>query len=208
MVDLCLFTDWKICASCNRSITDHPRRGSLQCPVAPSKLKLLTCADCGCVAYHDTDCQRAHWKSVHKRQCKGLARTVLPLKELMRWHKMQKRMKRENNDAVWCWWEPDNENGITQHTLSTSDNIWRESASRWDGGEIIKAMSGFQHALEPYRLAWPHIGKSSGTHERRGGGSLPKFLGRSLTLARKLLFCAYCELDAELREAARGRLVQ
>ena len=31
--------------------------------------KLLTCARCRSVWYCSADCQRAHWKKVHKREC-------------------------------------------------------------------------------------------------------------------------------------------
>ena len=105
-------------------------------------------------------------------------------------------------------WEPDNENGITAETLSITDETWRSSAALWDRGDYLPAMSGFQRSLEPYRQAWPYIGKSSGTNERRSGDKLDDFLRRSVLLAEKLLFCAYCELDAGQVNSARERLVQ
>ena len=105
-------------------------------------------------------------------------------------------------------WEPDNENGITAETLALTDETWRSSAALWDRGDYLPAMSGLQRSLEPYRQAWPYIGKSSGTNERRCGDKLDYFLRRSVLLAEKLLFCAYCELDAGEVNSARERLVQ
>lgn len=204
--------------------------------------KLMACADCSCVAYHNATCQKAHWKTSHKRECKILASAILPLKEFVRWHKMNKKMKKHNNlettvagssimsagggeaplnnneggdnsgpgggKRVWCWWEPDNENGITEETLSVSSTLWKNGAQKWQGGDYLVAMQGFQNSLEPYRKAWPYIGKSSGTNERREDNDLYDFYERSLSLAKRLLFCAYCELDASQVDSARQRLVQ
>jgi len=113
----------------------------------------------------------------------------------------------DGGKRVWCWWEPDNENGITQDLLNASNAMWGISANKWADGDYLVAMKGFQNSLEPYRKAWPYIGKSSGTNERRED-DLNDFFERSLMLAKKLLFCAYCELDASEVDSARQRLVQ
>lgn len=183
----------------------------------------MACADCGCVAYHNAACQRSHWRTTHRRECKAYASALLPLKELIRWHKMHKKVKKTDvaeegnnmwaNDGggptrrVWCWWEADNENGITEETLHVSNDMWQRGARKWDNGQYLEAMQEFKHSLEPYRKAWPYIGKSSGTNERREG-ELNEFFERSFLLAKRMLFCAYCELDAKQSDSARQRLVQ
>ena len=187
-----------------------------------------------CVAYHDATCQRSHWKRAHKKQCRELARAMLPLKELLRWHKLHKQARKDgagdgDRRRVWCWWEPDNENGLTPATLAASDAAWRrgvrerdaaasEAAWRrgvraWEGGAVLEGVAHLRAALEPYRRAWPHVGRGSGTdEERRGDDDDPRradgFGARSLRLARRLLFCGYCELDAGDVAGARQRLVQ
>mmetsp|Transcript_19050 Transcript_19050/g.34451 ORF Transcript_19050/g.34451 Transcript_19050/m.34451 type:complete len:544 (+) Transcript_19050:85-1716(+) len=251
MVDLSLFSDWKYCNACGFPSDQKPSNNETSTPnnqPSPNKppAKLMACADCSCVAYHDASCQKSHWRCIHKRECKELASAMLPLKELIRWHKMHKKVKKNNSEAnvgqmammdarevisssigineggeravvvangngggkrVWCWWEPDNENGITEETLDVSNSMWEKGAQKWDDGEYLIAMEGFQNSLEPYRKAWPYIGKSSGTNEGRED-DLNDFFDRSLMLARKLLFCAYCELDASQVDSARQRLVQ
>lgn len=235
MVDLSLFSDWKCCNACGLPSDPNPNSANAnqtnRTPRPPTKL--MACADCSCVAYHNATCQKSHWRSSHKRECKELACAMLPLKELIRWHKMYKKVKNNNlelgvTDAresliggdgstlvasgaggkrVWCWWEPDNENGITDETLKASNDTWQMGVQRWAKSDYLLAMEEFQNSLEPYRKAWPYIGKSSGTNEKREE-NLNHFFERSFMLARKLLFCAYCELDARQVDSARQRLVQ
>jgi hypothetical protein len=38
--------------------------------VGSDTITLLVCSGCQCVAYCNVDCQRAHWKSGHKKVCK------------------------------------------------------------------------------------------------------------------------------------------
>ena len=108
---------------------------------------------------------------------------------------------------VWCWWEHDNENGITPETLAMSNTLWDRGVQQWTNGDYLPAMAKFQQSLAPYHSAWPYIGKGSGTNERREG-DLTDFFERSVRLAKRLLFCAYCELDASEFDSARQRLVQ
>lgn len=166
---------------------------------------------------------------------------MLPLKELVRWHKMYKKVSKNNSEVfgitdargvtsafaengagvvasagsgkrAWCWWGADNENGITEETLTASNQLWQRGVQKWDDGEILLGMGDLQNSLEPYQKAWPYIGKSSGTNEPppicHGNGRENDFFERSLMLARKLLFCGYCELDACDVHRARQRLVQ
>ncbi|KAL9180761.1 hypothetical protein ACHAXT_011214 [Thalassiosira profunda] len=228
MVDLALFNDWKYCSACGLPATpqeetnaDDAASDAATSPPPRPRKKLMACADCGCVAYHNANCQRTHWRTGHRRECKTYASAVLPLKELIRWHKLHKRVKKadvaEEGTAgsddlraqrrVWCWWEADNENGITEETLHGSNRMWQQGAQLWHNKLYREAMQKFSGALEPYRRAWPYIGKSSGTNERREGDR-NDFFERSFLLAKRLLFCAYCELDDRQFDSARQRLVQ
>lgn len=67
-------------------------------------------------------------------------------------------------------------------------------------------LPGFQQSLEPYNKGWPYISKSSGTNEYKKDDIEHYY--RSLILAKRLLFCAYCELDGQQVDSARQRLVQ
>ena len=61
-------------------------------------------------------------------------------------------------------------------------------------------MKGFQTSLEIYKSAWPYIGKSSGSNDKVKDSDVNDFCDKSFMLAKKLLFCAYCELDANQGE--------
>lgn len=124
MVELSLYTDWQTCDACGEPLSRPP-----SCPDAPKTppssptkpRKLLACADCSCAAYHDTTCQRKHWRAGHRKECKELARAMLPLRELVRWFKTQRRIRRDSDAErdrskraeegddddrgrmVWCW---------------------------------------------------------------------------------------------------------
>ena len=230
MVDLALFSDWTYCNACGLPPTAETSATQSAATTTSTSLsssaktkKLMACSDCSCVAYHNATCQKSSWKSCHKRECKELSRAILPLKQLIQFNKMRKKIKKssinkmDSDDIddmhidvvpIWCWWEADNENGITQETLSNSNSIWECSSKQWHNGDYLNAMAGFQQSLEPYRIAWPYVSQSSGTNEKKRGNDKKDFFERSFTLAKKLLFCAYCELDAQQIDSARQRLVQ
>ena len=100
--------------------------------------------------------------------------------------------------------EPDNENGITPQTLSISNTLWERSEQQWNNEDYLTAMKGFQSSLEIYKLAWPYIGKSSGSNDRVKDADVNDFCDKSFMLAKKLLFCSYCELDANQGEIING----
>ena len=100
--------------------------------------------------------------------------------------------------------EPDNENGITPQTLSISNTLWERSEQQWNNEDYLTAMKGFQSSLEIYKLAWPYIGKSSGSNDRVKDSDVNDFCDKSFMLAKKLLFCSYCELDANQGEILNG----
>ena len=167
--ELQLYTNFTTCSHCNL-------------PPHNNNKKLLTCSDCASAAYHNSACQRSHWK-VHKRSCAKLSQSLLPLKELIRWNKLFKVMKQQQHHDVssgggggtkrkkkkrsltWCWWHPDNENGITSQTLQHTNHIWNVAVEQWNTKDYLRAMEGMQFALEAYQSAWPYIGKGSGSFE-------------------------------------------
>ena len=71
-------------------------------------------------------------------------------------------------------------------------------------------MQGFQQALEPYNQAW----KDAVTENHDSGTTMdtqwdtPAENERAEVLAKRLLFCSYCELDGNQIDSARQRLVQ
>jgi hypothetical protein len=190
MLELKLFNEWKLCTGCGGLPSDAPTSSS----------KLLSCANCNCVAYHNVKCQRANWK-YHKHECKELTNAMVPLKQLVRWWSNNNISK---GSSCGCWWEPDRE------TLMLSNDIWEEGYMKWQNKDYLIAMEGFQQSLQSYSIAWSCCDKSCGTNDL-GENDLDTnilFVNRSITLAKRLLFCAYCEMDGNQIESARQRLVQ
>ena len=116
MVELSLFSDWAYCSACGLPATTEDDTNNNN--DKPKKKKLMACADCGCVAYHNSTCQKSHWKTCHKRDCKELARVILPLKELIRWHRMRKSVKKNNRDSN----SSRRESGIESITFCCTDD--------------------------------------------------------------------------------------
>ena len=100
----------------------------------------------------------------------------------------------ENNDCNW-WKEVDN------HELC--DNIWKDAYTEWYREDYLKAMKGFQHALTPYVNAW----KGSFSNNFYDAELICDIEEKAQELAKRLLFCAYCELDGNQLEIARDHLV-
>jgi len=164
--ELQLFNNFTHCSHCNL-------------PPYNSQHKLLICSNCVSASYHNIHCQRAHWK-IHKQSCAQSSQSLLPLKELVRWNKLFKSMKQQQQHhhcggtktkekkqlLVWCWWHPDNENGITNDTLQHTNHIWKMAVEQhWNNQDYLRAMEGMQFALEAYQSAWPYIGKGSGSFD-------------------------------------------
>jgi hypothetical protein len=203
MAELTFFIDWKYCSACGLP--------------AGQIAKLMTCAGCGCAAYHNTNCQRSHWR-IHKHECKELAGAILPLRELVRWHTTHEKFKKDVGDnessvvasggRVRCWWEPSDGNGMTEDKLVASDDLWGRNVRRWQNTDYLGAFEGFKKSLEPYNKAWSHMNESNGARELRDDDNMDAFLHNSLVLANRLLFCAYCEMDGSQVESGRRKLVQ
>ncbi|KAL3816054.1 hypothetical protein ACHAXA_010359 [Cyclostephanos tholiformis] len=201
MAELTFFTDWKYCSACG---------------LPASQTKLLTCAGCSCAAYHNSSCQRSHW-TIHKLECKELTSAMLPLKQLVRWHTTHKKSTNVAGDEktsvgasgsrVRCWWEPNVGNGITEDTLIASNSMWGNSLRRWRSTDYLGALEGFKKTLEPFNRAWSYMNESNDLIQM-SGNDVDAFLHRSLVLANRLLFCAFCEMDRGQVESGRQKLVQ
>lgn len=195
MVELKLFNEWTQCTACG---------GLTGSSCSSSNSKLMLCANCNCVAYHNVKCQRAHWK-LHKCDCKELTQAMLPLKQLVRWWSN----RNSKGSCFGCWWEPGSGFGISAATLIFSNDKWEEGYLKWNNKDYLIAMEGFQKSLEPYSIAWSCSDKSCCTNDT-GENDLNSilFVNRSITLAKRFLFCAYCEMDGNQIESARQRLVR
>jgi hypothetical protein len=152
-------------------------------PPSPNNKKLLSCSNCTLAAYHNSTCQRSHWKT-HKSYCTKLSKSLLPLRELIYWndvfietrrslhHDQQQQQEEEDSNVEtegkrvspyhhgWCWWHPNNttstttNNIITKQSIQKSNQIWNVSIDQWNNQEYLKAMEGMQLALQVYQTAW------------------------------------------------------
>ena len=100
----------------------------------------------------------------------------------------------ENNNCNW-WKE------VEFHELC--DNIWKDAYTEWYKEDYLKAMKGFQQALTPYVNAW----KGSFSNNIYDAEPIYDNEEKAQELAKRLLFCAYCELDGNQLEIARDHLV-
>ena len=174
------------------------------------------------MAYHDIKCQRSHWKSKHKNECKDLQRALRPLDDLLHWNKLFRESQSKYHsegigvecgsgaERILSWWEAQDWNGINENVPIASNNLWNESVRKWNGQDYLNAMQGFQEALEPYFNAWNALigGTRTRTTNHKRQGESSEHIDKSIVLAKRLLFCAYCEIDGNEVGFARGRLVQ
>eukprot|EP00934_Nitzschia_sp_Nitz4_P003094 Nitzschia sp. Nitz4//scaffold79_size90958//44915//46354//NITZ4_005027-RA/size90958-processed-gene-0.91-mRNA-1//1//CDS//3329558255//3084//frame0 len=151
---------------------------------------LLRCHNCQSAFYHDANCQRKHWKE-HKRVCNSMKRVFAPLTNLL---------KDRDTISESCWWE-----SVSARELSHSDNLWQINVQRWRREDYLNAMQGFQQALEPFQQAWEGLVGS----QPQISSFVPESLSQSwYPWACRLLFCAYCEMDAQNIPLGRDRLLQ
>jgi hypothetical protein len=194
------------------------------------KKTLSTCTRCKTAAYHNSECQRRHWKRGHKRDCKLLADAIQPLLDIVEcWndvaHNIHHNTTTNTNNR---WWDIDT---IDPKGANDCKRLWTTNEVRWNrNGEYLEAMGGFQKALEPITKLWKDRtksatkSKSTTTTSEIGPLSLSNLslhessndspqtttntTALGISLARKLLFCAYCEADGNQTKSARMRLAQ
>lgn len=101
------------------------------------------------------------------------------------------------------------------------ESLWRDGYRLWnERQEYLLAVKKFQKSLEPCQKAWQSY--SQEIMSKRVGDDEESQMGQAtitselvhnadkfaFQLARRLLFCAYCELDGQAIDAGRQRLVQ
>lgn len=202
MESLSLFSDWKLCNHCG---LPPAAVGEVENKSDKSKsLSLLSCSRCHSVAYHDVECQRAHWKAGHKNDCKKLQKAIKPLKDLMNWQHCEDGVKYTDFTS---WLSVDLMAEF--YSIKSSSGLWQRGVQEWNDQNYLEAMAIFQTSLVAYQNAWSGQSKQPFyTKHLRGPADEQLFCTSALHLAKRLLFCAYCELDGEQIESARQRLVQ
>ena len=124
-----------------------------------------------------------------------------PLMELMKWQHWKDDGVRYtswiSNDMMAEFYAINNN--------SSGGDLWQRGVQEWNDQNYLEAMSMFQSYLVPYKRAWcAHSDPLA--HPSKQDEQL--FCKSALQLAKRLLFCAYCELDGEQVESARQRLAQ
>ena len=159
--------------------------------------KLRKCRNCQCAAYHDATCQRKDWKR-HKQVCSKLGAVFVPL-------------QRQIMDGGVCdpWWTT-----VSDKERATHNSGWKTGYRLWEQQDYLKGVEQFQLSLEPIQKAWNRF-VQSGKVAKQQPASAPAQLqdtgqGKNFALnaAKRLLFCAYCEIDGQSIDSGRQRLAQ
>jgi aspartyl/asparaginyl beta-hydroxylase (cupin superfamily) len=139
---------------------------------------------------------------------------------------MQPLMEKEyvSKTAVrgYAWW-----NSVSNETKQIHESLWLKGYRLWyESQDYLEAMKCFQDSLLPYSDAWERWSKqgnpslavrtstsTSSAEVERSVTTIPPECDDDmdtfqLELAKRLLFCAYCEIDAQSVDRGRQRLVQ
>eukprot|EP00804_Cyclotella_cryptica_P008779 CCRYP_015627-RA/>CCRYP_015627-RA protein AED:0.22 eAED:0.22 QI:0/0/0/1/1/1/2/0/454 len=199
MDDFSLFSDWKLCSSCGLPPSDHGDTNKSE-----QNTKLLSCSRCHSAAYPNVRCQRAHWNSGHKHQCKKLQNAIKPLLELMKWHHRCNEGMEDSEYTSWITTDM-----IGDFLIDKNRALWQRGVEEWDNTQYSSAMDMFQRYLSPYQNAWYTFpNKRPFFVQQLSDTDKNRFCESALRLAKRLLFCAYCELDGDQIDSARQRLAQ
>ncbi|OEU22123.1 Asp_Arg_Hydrox-domain-containing protein [Fragilariopsis cylindrus CCMP1102] len=225
---LTLFSDWSFCNGCGlpprigtaknddeTTTTDDlinddnscMNKQQQQTTTTSTRKKLLICRKCKTAAYHDSACQKIHWaKGRHKYECKKLSVALQPLRDISSSLPSSNSSYSNRRRCLW-WWKH-----LGQKDLIDCNKIWKFSSIRWNRDEeYLDAMDGFQKALEPIMKIWNEnnqeiILSAKESSSSSSSSSTTSIFG--IQLARKLLFCAYCEADGNQPDSSRSRLAQ
>jgi aspartyl/asparaginyl beta-hydroxylase (cupin superfamily) len=157
--------------------------------------KLSVCRTCQSAAYHNVDCQRYHWtQGGHRSDCQKLSLALQPLRQLTSYQSDSYPKIRRR----W-WWTINHEDRLEY------DRIWQSSVHRWRREEYLEAMEGFQASLRPFWKMWHQQNPDKDDDDGDGDDDIYSY---GMVVARRLLFCAYCEADGGQLEFCRTRLVQ
>ena len=221
---LTLYSDWHFCSSCGLPRTN--------------KIKLSVCRRCKTVAYHNAECQKSHWKRGHKRECALLAKAIQPLLEIRDCWQELNATKIENRTSWWdldrldpqgskqssnIWqvsevqWNRHREylEAMTgfQRALEPVARLWRKrtkanNTKRDKRNSFVYSTNsgdGDGSGLGVSNLSLQESSKNGHKNEDAFSAAL---VAKGLTLAQKLLFCAYCEADGDQIQSSRMRLAQ
>ncbi|MGK3739288.1 MAG: hypothetical protein ACI90V_006135 [Bacillariaceae sp.] len=205
--------------------------GKRQQQETTTRKKLLICRKCKTSAYHDSVCQKIHWaKGRHKHDCKKLSVALQPLRDIISSSSSLPSNNSNSNiitDRRCLWWKC-----LRQKDIIDCNKIWKISAIRWNRDkEYLDAMDGFQKALEPIMKIWNKNNQeiiitsaknessslsttntdTATTNNNETGIEYDQYQqddADMFQLARKLLFCAYCEADGNQPDSSRSRLAQ
>ena len=196
MDDLSLFTSWKLCSHCRR-----PPIGGDEAKSAEKRLK--SCSRCHSASFHDVTCQRAHWISGHKNNCKKLQDALKPLLDLIKCQHSENGMDYEYTS----WLTGDT---MIDLVVDRHNTLWQEGLRQWNDQNYLVAMKLFQNYLSPYKEMWCLYPNKNPFYIKHlnGPDHEKSFCEGALQLAKRLLFCAYCEMDGNEIGSARQRLVQ
>ncbi|KAL7514395.1 hypothetical protein ACHAXN_011778 [Cyclotella atomus] len=198
-----LFSGWNLCSHCKSPPVVHEVEG-VNDQEKHLANKLPSCSKCHSAAYHSVECQQAHWAGGHKQDCKNLQKAIKPLEELMGWFHC------DNDYTSWLSMDM-----MAEFYADTNNELWQRGVKEWNYQNYLEALRIFQSYLLPYKRAWcakpdtvAHGKKSFYIKEVIGTANEALFCMSALKLAKRLLFCSYCEMDGEQVESARQRLVQ
>jgi aspartyl/asparaginyl beta-hydroxylase (cupin superfamily) len=160
--------------------------------------KLSKCRNCQCAVYHGAVCQRNDWKR-HKRVCPKIAAIFVPLNNEI--------LGLGDTRGKLLWWD-----NISGSERAHHESLWREGYRIWnERRDYMLAVKKFQQSLESCQKAWQSYsqeGKRTDHQSKKSEGLQQQVDKFAFTLAKRLLFCAYCELDGQAIDAGRQRLVQ
>lgn len=202
---LSFYTDWSFCDGCGlppRIVQDKKQfseKDDLKQQQQRTK-KLSICRVCKTVAYHDSQCQKIHWtEGGHRNVCKKLSVAVRPLQDIMSAYNYDHSGKKNHRCSFW-WCE-------SKQDIARCEEIWNINVLRWNDKDYLKAMGGFQQALEHWMKIWDSSDRSSLSLERPSSLKNAEHQFQfGIKLSRRLLFCAYCESDAHQNRSSRSRL--
>lgn len=182
------YLSWHLCSNC------------LQ-PPRSSKQRLRKCTKCNVAEYHDALCQRKDWKE-HKQICLALSEVFGPLF----------RLESLTNPKTPQWWQ-----NFPNKDAQQAENLWQAGLERWNRQLYVEGMEFFKSSLGGYQKCWTrHCSATAATEVSEGKSTidlstertLHKDIQAALLLSRRLLFCAYCELDGNQIRPGRQRLLQ
>ena len=197
MDDLSLFTSWKLCSYCRQ-----PSIGGGE-KTKNAEKRLKSCSRCHSASFHDVTCQRAHWISGHKTDCKKLHDALKPLLDLIKWQHCKNGIVYEYTS-----WLPGDM--MIEFLADRHNTLWQEGLRQWNDQNYLVAMRFFQNYLSPYKELWCLYPNKDPFHVKHLSDPAHEklFCEGALQLAKRLLFCGYCEMDGNEVDSARQRLVQ